>query len=248
MSGVFFRPETMIASMTALVRPDVIGKFLAPSARKALEDASSKLNTRWTDPHATDFYWSGQIRTNESTFYKGSKDRKLRPIFATVDFEWKCSKSDKLGKRCPEGYAWLKEGVVNVKFFRPDDTSLPLKSFHHDHDAKPDLKNHPFSHLQTNPDTSGSGPLNDIPRWPAILMTPVDVIENVIWDLWPEAWLKTIGGTIVASHLKLHHEAQTTRIQAVCEAFKQNACGGPYPNRTALHGIRSPLSSPLQLA
>lgn len=92
---------------------------------------------------------------------------------------------------------------------------------------------HCFSHAQYSAGTS-------FPRFPSMVLLPNDVLEMLLFELWPTDWPEVIDGD--RSSLLKHHRAQRTRLGRVAKAF-QNLATKPYP----LVSLHARLPAPIQL-
>ena len=92
---------------------------------------------------------------------------------------------------------------------------------------------HCFSHTQFSASTS-------FPRFPSVLLLPSDVLEMLLFELWPSDWQEAIDGD--RGNLLRHHQAQRKRLGRIAKAFQQLAT-----KRYPLVSLHSRLTAPIHL-
>lgn len=237
-----FRAAPLCSSLEALA--DNGGDFVTREGRQLLHAAASRLRSADLSPKQT-FCWSteGQpIRSMASSTYKGQGGADA--MEALFWFKWQCDRRDD---------CWIAyEGSVNIEIHSTGDAGGRYGGYHVDvcegglhveYDAEGGEKKdqakagvrHCFAHSHVD---------KAMPRLPSVLVTPPDVLEFALTELWPTDWKKKIAGsTSRTNQLKPHHLAQRRRIHRVLGAIAQLATN-PYPI-TALH---ERLKSPVVLA
>lgn len=161
------------------------------------------------DPNPFDFDLKKPVRTVFSREYKGD-GAAAHQARAEVTFKWRLQRvADAAGNFA------VQKGGVDVTYQRADGTAL--RTFHYDvcrggMDEGGGVAHHPFAHFQYKGD-----PFADLPRLPTLIFTPADVLEQVLLDLWPQAWPRVASTVSSRSGLAKHYAGQRVRLE-VCAA------------------------------
>lgn len=227
--GIKFKAGPLYSSLRAIAENS--NDFITRDGRNVLLGAASRLQTADASTRER-FIWSTEgrpVKTLPSRLYKGQGG--ADPLEAHVTFSWRCERSEEAGW-------WVAyEGGVEVKLFPEGTSTDPDAAYHidvcegglhveYDHTGavKADQPaagvRHCFSHSHV---------AATMPRLPSVVISPPDVLEFVLTELWPEGWKRAVAGsTGRANNLKFHHFAQRRRIQKVLGAMSLLA-SRPYP-------------------
>lgn len=175
------------------------------------------------------------IVTLSSQEYKGLADAQASPLTADFSFNWSLRRVGATGKFEVRG------GGTNVKF--KNQQGGVLRQFHFDacrggQDDAGGSAHHPFSHFQYKGD-----PLADLPRIPSLVLTPSDVLEQMLLDLWPRKWHTLAAGTQGKARLKAHHKGQKQRVEKIALKFIDHMKDAVLP----LRGLQAPLAADFDL-
>ena len=178
------------------------------------------------------FGLSDPISTAFSTEYKGGGQNSR--VRADIDFELELEESNTRGRFMIIG------GGVNVAFV--SDALGELRKFHYDacEGGVQGINGrawHPFSHFQFH------GDFSDLPRLPSLIMLPRDVLEQTLFDLWPNDWPRRVQGIHCQSAVAQHHSSQRDRIRTTADRFIAMSSSGRLP----LRGMQERLSTTLSL-
>lgn len=240
--GIKFRAAPLCASLAAIANSS--GHFITREGRELLHGAANRLTATDSSPKQV-FVWStgGQpVKSLPSRVYKGAGG--ADELEAHFWFRWRCERLDD---------CWIAyEGSVNVELHTTGDAAGRYGGYHvdicegglhveYDSDGVEKEKQaeagvrHCFAHSHID---------KAMPRLPSVLVTPPDVLEFALTELWPTEWKRKIAGsTGRTNQLKPHHLAQRRRIHRVLSSLALQA-SNPYPI-TALHDR---LKSPVELA
>lgn len=240
--GIKFKAAPLCYSLEAIAENS--SGFITRDGRQVLRDVAARLKAADASPKQS-FTWSTlgkPVKTGPSSTYKGGGS--AHELEGHFWFSWSCERS---------GEWWVAyEGSANVQLFPKGTANDPYAAYHidvcegglhveYDHLGKPKEEQakagvrHCFAHSHNG---------NPMPRLPSVLVTPPDILEFVLTELWPEAWRNAIAGsTGRTNNLKPHHFAQRRRILKVLGALSQLA-SRPYP----ISSLHERLSAPVELA
>ncbi|TBB95935.1 hypothetical protein ELH39_01040 [Rhizobium ruizarguesonis] len=175
------------------------------------------------------------IVTVNSLEYKGLQDGQASPVSAEFSFNWSLRRVGATGKFEVRG------GGTNVAF--KNQNGDVLRQFHFDacrggQDAAGGIAHHPFSHFQYKGDA-----LADLPRIPSLVLTPSDVLEQTLLDLWPKQWHTIAAGSKGKAQLKTHHNGQKRRVEKIALKFIDHMKTAVLP----LRGLQAPLAADFDL-
>lgn len=226
--------------MTALFKPLLVAeelRRLADSSKnllgrnhhRRLRGTAEELEGWFQSNRPGGFLWTldEPIETKLSSSYQGSGT--AAAVFARFTFLWRCERTDD-----PE-VASANSGGTEITVVR--STGKVVNEYHFDLcgggavGASPVM--HCFSHAQYDAGTS-------FPRFPSIVLLPTDVLEMLLFELWPSAWPEAIDNA--RSSLLKHHVGQRIRLGRVTKAF-QNLATKPFP----LVSLHARLPAPIQL-
>ena len=226
--------------MTVLFKPIMVAdelRRLADAARpllkrhhhRRLHNAAEQLEGWFQSSRPGSFEWTldEPIETESSTSYQGQGG--AAEVHGHFTFLWHCERTN------AEGVASAGNGGTNITIVR--STGKMLNKYHFDlcggGAGPPSPVMHCFSHAQYTGGTS-------FPRFPSIVLVPNDVLEMLLFELWPTGWPEAIDGD--RSSLLKHHLAQRKRLVRVAKAF-QNLATKKYP----LVSLNARLPAPIPL-
>jgi len=226
--------------MTVLFKPIMVAdelRRLADSSRHLLNRnhhlrlraAAEELEGWFQSNRPGDFPWTldEPIETEPSSSYQGNGT--AAAVSARFTFLWQCERTDD-----PE-VASASNGGTNITVVR--STGTTANEYHFDLCGGGAVGTSPvmhcFSHAQYSANTS-------FPRFPSMVLLPTDVLEMLLFELWPSDWPDAIDGD--RSSLLKHHLAQRKRLGRVAKAF-QNLATKPFP----LMSLHARLPAPIQL-
>lgn len=180
--------------------------FLESQSASRLETLGRRLILNTTEANKggdQEFDWDTReagtdvpLRTVASTSYKGlTADHK--PLYAEIRFSWRCRAE--AGEKVR-----VREGVVVVSMSRDGSNS---KTIHFDvsKGGHPQGSGHPPFHAQFY------GCVNDIPRLPFFIVSPVDVIDFILLELFQEKWRAHLNTSKTRTQLRTLPKQQRTR-------------------------------------
>lgn len=226
--------------MTVLFKPLAVAdelRRLSVSARAWLKDrddlrlraAADELEGWFQSPRPSPFDWKldEPIVTVDSTAYKGGG---AHAVHGELRFRWRCERTG------DPTILSAANGATDVEIVR--STGKKVNAYHFDlctgGVTPPSTVPHCFSHTQV------SFASNSFPRFPSMVLLPSDVLEMLLFELWPSDWPETAVGQ--RNNLLRHHRGQRTRLGRVAKAFRQLATK-PYP----LISLHSALPAPIPL-
>jgi len=212
--------------MTVLFKPRIVAeelRRLAESSRHLLNrnhhlrlgNAAEQLEGWFQSSRPGDFEWAldEPIQTEPSTSYQGSDN--AAEVTASFTFLWRCERTGNTEVAMAVG------GGTNVVVTRT--TGTRVNNYHFDLCAGGAVEGspvmHSFSHAQYSAGTS-------FPRFPSIILLPTDVLEMLLFELWPSDWPEAIDAA--RNSLMRHHLGQRKRLVRVTRAF-QNLATRPFP-------------------
>lgn len=175
------------------------------------------------------------IVTLSSQEYKGLDYGLASPLTADFSFNWNLRRVGDTGKFEVRG------GGTNVAF--KNHQGEVLRQFHFDacrggQDDAGGRAYHPFSHFQYKGES-----LSDLPRIPSLVLTPSDVLEQTLLDLWPRKWHTIAAGTQGKARLKAHHRGQKRRVEKIALKFIDGMKDAVLP----LRGLQARLAADFDL-
>lgn len=226
--------------MTVLFKPIMVAdelRRLANSSKnllnrhhhRHLSGAAEELEGWFRSSRPGVFPWTldEPIETKPSSSYQGNGT--AAAVFAQFTFRWQCERTDD-----PE-VAVASNGGANIAIVR--STGVAVNQYHFDLCGGGAVGTSPvmhcFSHAQYSAKTS-------FPRFPSMVLLPTDVLEMLLFELWPSDWPDTVDSD--RSSLLKHHLAQRKRLSRVAKAF-QNLATKPFP----LMSLHARLPAPIQL-
>lgn len=215
---VLFRPASVAAQLAQLSTS--AKDMLAGRDHQRLGVAASELTTWFESSRPGAFVWTVDepIQTVLSRSYQGAGN--AHALSACVTFRWECDRTE------ASDVAVASKGGTNVTLRRGGDD---IGHYHFDlcagGAAHPSPVPHAFSHAQVQGSTA-------FPRFPSMLLLPNDVLEMVLFELWPTDW--PAKAATKRNSLVRHHHAQRVRLRRVTGAFRELA-GRPFP-LISMHG------------
>jgi hypothetical protein len=226
--------------MTVLFKPMMVAdelRRLADSAKhllnrhhdRRLRAAAEELEGWFQSSRPGSFEWTlnEPIETEPSSSYQGVGQANV--VCGRFTFLWRCERTN------DEGVASASSGGTDITIVR--STGSVVNQYHFDlcggGAVPPSPVMHCFSHAQYSARTS-------FPRFPSMLLLPNDVLEMLLFELWPTDWPEAIDGD--RSSLLKHHRAQRKRLNRVAKAF-QHLATKPYP----LVSLHARLPAPIHL-
>ncbi|WP_449396785.1 hypothetical protein [Devosia riboflavina] len=226
--------------MTVLFKPIMVAdelRRLADSSKDLLirhdhlrlRAAAEQLEGWFQSSRPGGFHWTldEPIQTKNSSFYQGTGT--AAEVSANFTFLWNCERTD-----TPE-VASAGNGGTDIVVVR--STGNKVNEYHFDLCVGGAVGTSPvmhcFSHAQYSAGTS-------FPRFPSMLLLPTDVLEMLLFELWPSEWPNTIEGD--RNKLLKHHLAQRKRLGRMAKAF-QNLATKRFP----LVSLHAALPAPIQL-
>lgn len=191
------------------------------------------------DPNPFDFgvHRDKPLRTQLSREHKGLANEPpgANPVSATLTFNWKLVRQED-----PRRFG-IRTGGIDVKIL--NEAGDTLRTFHFDAcrggvDENGGIACHPPSHFQYK-----GAAFADLPRVPSLLFSPVDVLEQVLLDLWPRTWPAIMGRQGARLNLVRHHSAQKSRLETSANWFVHAA----KRHRLPLRGMQSRLEAELRM-
>lgn len=212
--------------MTVLFKPIMVAdelRRLADSSRHLLNrhhhlrlrGAAQELEGWFQSSRPGGFPWTldEPIETELSSFYQGNGT--AAAVSARFTFLWRCERTDD-----PE-VASASSGGTDITIVR--STGNIVNEYHFDLCGGGAVGTSPvmhcFSHAQYSARTS-------FPRFPSMVLLPNDVLEMLLFELWPSAWPDAIDSD--RSSLLKHHLGQRKRLGRVAKAF-QSLATKPFP-------------------
>jgi hypothetical protein len=225
-------------------------ELMDPSASAYLESRRRHLMTALATPDLAqppfDVPKSNPLKTGVSREHKGLKEGvpTAGGVRAELTFEWELTRDPDNARRFR-----INRGGVNVAFLSAGGNEL--RSFHYDAcrggvDGQGGIAQHPFAHFQYSPVNTGNGvhsSFGDLPRLPSLLFSPVDVLEQVLLDLWPIRWPAILGGQQARRNLVHHHATQKARLATAADRFVSAAKTHHIP----LRGLQMRLAADLPM-
>jgi hypothetical protein len=225
---VTFRPDSIALELRGLsesARP-----FLETNDHQLLATSAVELENWFAGSRPGPFVWTlgRPVRTDPSTSYQGQGN--AHAVSAGFTFSWNCERTD------DPNLIVARNGGSNVTIYRGP---RPVTHYHYDlcpggqtHSQSPIM--HCFSHSQFKGGTS-------FPRFPSIFLLPSDVLEMLLFELWPEDWANE--AEINRNKLLRHHLAQRRRALSMTGAFRQLM-----HQRFPLVSLHAILSDPVRLS
>jgi hypothetical protein len=183
MMNLRFRVEAMCGELNALAAATSngpAGGFLEKGSTERLKSLAERLRRQFeaaVKNGNSKFRWETladeNIITAWSKFHKG-KDTEHKPLQAEISVRWDCQPIDATE-------AAVIEGVTVVDLYYD---STKRKTFHVDvcNGGNVDGSGHPPFHMQF------TGPVSDVPRFPSFILSPVDVIDFTILEIFQRQW------------------------------------------------------------
>lgn len=226
--------------MTVLFKPMMVAdelRRLADSSRHLLNRnhhlrlraAAGELEGWFLSSRPEGFAWTldEPIETESSKSYQGAGN--AAEVSASFTFLWDCERTDNLE------VASASKGGSDITVVR--STGTKVNEYHFDLCGGGAVGTSPvmhcFSHAQYSAGTS-------FPRFPSMVLLPTDVLEMLLFELWPSDWPEAIDDA--RSSLLKHHLGQRRRLGRVAKAF-QNLATKPFP----LVSLHARLPAPIQL-
>ncbi|QNO26380.1 hypothetical protein EEB18_016685 [Sphingopyxis sp. OPL5] len=209
---------------------------LSASARPLLKNrddqrltmAAQELETWFQSNRPGPFSWTIDpvVETEESTSYQGQGG--AHAVSARFTFLWICERTD------DPTLVGAARGGTNVVIRR---NGSDAGKYHFDlcaggNEPQSEVM-HCFSHAQVDGRTS-------FPRFPSVLLLPSDVLEMLLFELWPSGWQGVVDKN--RNGLLGHHRAQRIRLTRVARAFQHLAT-----KRYPLVSLHAPLSESIRL-
>jgi hypothetical protein len=227
--------------MTVLFKPIMVAeelRRLADSSRHLLNrnhhlrlrGAAEELEGWFQSSRPGGFQWTLEepIETEPSSFYQGSGTASA--VSARFTFLWRCERTDN-----PD-VASASSGGTNITIVKRSTGGI-VNEYHFDLCGGGAVGTSPvmhcFSHAQYSARTS-------FPRFPSMVLLPTDVLEMLLFELWPSVWPDTIDEA--RSNLLKHHLGQRKRLGRVAKMF-QNLATKPFP----LVSLHARLPAPIRL-
>lgn len=226
-------PERELDSLLTVISQAT--SWLDTTTTSKLQSRKGELLAAIRNAKSQPFFWGTPepIKTKVSRQYKG--DNEAHGIYAKFSFKWQLRLVPDQQRRF-----FVVGGGCNVEFF--SDANAILRDYHFDAcQGGVDHGNahHPFAHFQYKIDG-----LSDLPRLPSLIVTPTDVLEQVLLDLWPSDWVQRATKSKTKAALNGHYSNQRKRIRLLADQFASAAAAAAVP----LRGLQSELASPLDLA
>lgn len=226
--------------MTVLFKPIAVAeelRRLSKSARRwlvgrgdlQLLNAANDLEAWFQSNRPGHFDWTlaNYVESKVSTSYQGQGN--AHAVCGRFTFLWRCERA------VDPTVVSVAKGGTDIEIYR--STGKPVNSYHFDlcegGSVPPSTVMHCFSHAQFGGGTS-------FPRFPSMLLLPSDVLEMLLFELWPTDWQDTVDGN--RSDLLRHHLAQRKRLGRMAKAFHQLAT-----KRYPLVSLHSRVTAPIHL-
>lgn len=228
-------PERELDSLTTVINQ--ASSWLETISTSRLNSRNGELLAAIRNAKSQPFYWGtpDPIQTKVSRQYKGENNNAAHGIYAQFSFEWRLQLIPNQKRRFS-----IIGGGCKVEI--SSDANVLLRDYHFDtcqggidHGSA----HHPCSHFQYN-----ANGLSDLPRLPSLIVTPTDVLEQVLLDLWPSDWVEKAARSKTKAALNGHYSNQRKRIRLLADQFASAAATASVP----LRGLQSKLTSPLDLA
>ena len=206
--------------MTVLFKPMMVAdelRRLAACSKHLLKrnddrrllSAAAELEGWFQSRRPGSFPWTldAPIETENSAFYQGEGN--AHEVYARFTFLWHCERTD-------TEVASASNGGTNIAIVRSTDEELD--KYHFDLCAGGAVGTSPIMHCFSHAQYSAGA---SFPRFPSMVLLPSDVLEMLLFELWPSDWPEAIDNA--GNRLFKHHRGQRKRLRRVASAFQDLA-------------------------
>jgi hypothetical protein len=231
-----FSGKAMAAELVVLSK--VVGKFLDSGSSTRLQVLAKTLVLKTKDAVESgrqQFTWdttedgaSRPLRTSDSTNYKGTTGN-YKPLHAEITFEWTCKVEGPDQLRVSEGAI-----VVSILLGGSDQ-----KTIHFDvcKGGYATGSGHPPFLVQFY------GVVNDIPRFPMFIVSPVDVIDFVLLELFQQQWRSHLQTAKTRAQLRELPRQQRARSVNLLAKWRTSIEASPH----VFVALQNEMPSPLEI-